>query len=173
MLLLCPLSFFFIFSILALMGALTKVGWQRMDVLVAEHGEDDLLHMVCDQVAGGLSLSDLSRIEGVPYTVLWKWLKGKDDRFKAYCLSLEAKADAIAHDTLRDAAEATPEDVQVAKLRIDTKKWAASRWDRDRYGDQSKVAVDVRYQVDLLGALEEAEERRRRLNERVIEGEVI
>ena len=124
---------------------------------------------------GGWHLSDLARIEGVPYTVLWKWLKGKDERFKAYCGALEAKADAEANRLLELADGASPEDVNVVKLKTDVRKWLVGKWDRDRYGEQSKVAVDVRYQVDLLSALEEAEERRRRLvmdNEKVIEGEV-
>ena len=49
------------------MGEMAKVGWQRMDVLVGEHGDDDVLHMVCDQVSGGMSLSDVSKAEGIPY----------------------------------------------------------------------------------------------------------
>ena len=48
-------------------------------------------------------------------------------------------------------------------------KWAASKWDRERYGEASKVQMDVRYQVDLAGALLEAEERRARL----VKGETI
>ena len=97
----CPLSFFFIISYYSLMGAMAKVGWQRMDVLVGEHGAEDVLHMVCDQVANGMSLSEVSRAEGIPYSVLWKWL-GEGSRMDAYRAALEARADLEAHEMLGD-----------------------------------------------------------------------
>jgi len=158
------------------MGDLAKLGWQRMDALVADHGGDGVLHMVCDQVSDGMSLSDISRVEGVPYSVLWKWLSD-GNRMEAYKTALEARADKEVHETLSIADCATPEDIGVAKLRVDTRKWAASKWDRDRYGESSKVALDVRYQVDLAGALLEAEARRELMHKAVVvdndTGEVI
>lgn len=144
------------------MGNVAKLGWQRMDALVLDHGVDGLLHMVCDQVADGMSLSEISRVEGVPYSVLWKWLSD-GNRMESYKTALEARADKEVHETLAIADMASADDVGVAKLRVDTRKWAASKWDRDRYGESSKVALDVRYQVDLAGALLEAEARRERL----------
>lgn len=150
------------------MGELAKLGWQRMDVLVSEHGAEDVLHMVCDQVANGMSLSEVGQAEGIPYSVLWRWLNA-DGRMDAYRAALEARADKEAHEVLHIADSATVEEVGVAKLRVDARKWAASKWDRDRYGESSKVALDVRYQVDLAGALLEAEERRARL----VKGETI
>lgn len=150
------------------MGELAKLGWQRMDVLVGEHGAEDVLHMICDQVADGMSLSEISRVEGVPYSVLWRWLNA-DGRMDAYRAALEARADKEAHEVLHIADSATVEEVGVAKLRVDARKWAAGKWDRERYGESSKVALDVRYQVDLAGALLEAEERRARL----VKGETI
>jgi len=150
------------------MGELAKLGWQRMDVLVGEHGAEDVLHMVCDQVADGMSLSEISKVEGVPYSVLWRWLNA-EGRMESYRVALEARADKEAHDVLHIADSATVEEVGVAKLRVDARKWAASKWDRERYGEASKVQMDVRYQVDLAGALLEAEERRARL----VKGETI
>lgn len=149
------------------MGAIAKLGWQRMDVLVSEHGAEDVLHMVCDQVSDGMSLAELSRVEGVPYSVLWKWLSD-GNRMESYRTALEARADKEVHETLAIADGAKPEDIGVAKLRVDTRKWAASKWDRDRYGESSKVALDVRYQVDLAGALLEAEARRELMHKAVV-----
>ena len=149
------------------MGAMAKLGWQRMDVLVSEHGAEDVLHMVCDQVADGMSLSEIGGNEGIPYSVLWRWLNA-EGRMEAYRVALEARADKEAHDVLHIADSATVEEVGVAKLRVDARKWAASKWDRDRYGESSKVALDVRYQVDLAGALLEAEARRELMHKAVV-----
>jgi len=150
------------------MGELAKLGWQRMDVLVSEHGAEDVLHMVCNRVSDGDSLKDVCAAEGIPYNVLWKWLSA-ENRMAEYELALKARADADAHDVVTISDMATPEDSGVAKLRMDGRKWRAGKWDRDRYGESSKVALDVRYQVDLAGALLEAEERRARL----VKGETI
>ena len=90
--------------------------------------------------------------------------------------SLKARADREAHELLRIADGATDEEIQTAKLRVDARKWLAAKWDRDRYGESSKVQMDVRYQVDLAGALLEAEERRNRLRNvglRIVTGKQI
>ena len=149
------------------MGAIAKLGWQRMDALVVDHGAEDVLHMICDQVADGMSLSEVGQNEGIPYSVLWRWLNA-EGRMEAYRLALEARADKEAHDVLHIADGATAEEVGVAKLRVDARKWAASKWDRERYGEASKVQMDVRYQVDLAGALLEAEARRELMHKSVV-----
>ena len=149
------------------MGELAKLGWQRMDVLVGEHGAEDVLHMVCDQVADGMSLSEVGQAEGIPYSVLWRWLNA-DGRMDAYRAALEARADKEAHEVLHIADSATEDEVGLAKLRVDARKWAAGKWDRERYGEASKVQMDVRYQVDLAGALLEAEARRELMHKAVV-----
>lgn len=119
------------------MGALSALGWQRMDALVTDHGADGVLHMICDQVAEGVKLSAISKAEGVPYSVLWKWLSA-ENRMEQYLLALEARADAEVHETIGIADGATPEDVGVAKLRVDVRKWAASKWGKRMYGDEKE-----------------------------------
>jgi len=118
---------------------LRKLGWQRMDVLVDEHGEEGVLDMVCGMVSDGESLSDVSKVEGVPYSVMWRWLGGKPERMAAYKAALEARADKEAHETLRIADGAGVDDVQVAKLRVEARKWVASKWGNAQYGDKLQV----------------------------------
>ena len=120
------------------MGGLAKLGWQRLDVLVGEHGAEDVLHMVCDQVANGMSLSEVSKAEGVPYSVLWKWL-GAEGRMEAYRVALEARADLEAHELLSIADCATEEGIGVAKLRVDARKWISGKWGRKVYGDGNGI----------------------------------
>ena len=119
------------------MGALAKVGWQRMDVLVGEHGAEDVLHMICDQVSNGMSLKAISQAEGVAYSVLWKWLSA-DDRMREYLLALEARADALAHEVVEISDAATPENAVCKKLGVDSRKWAASKWGKRMYGDEKE-----------------------------------
>lgn len=109
------------------MGNLAVDSWRRMDALVEAHGADGVLHMVCDQVA-----------EGVNYSVLWKWLNA-EGRMEEYELALRAKADSEAHAMLGIADGATPEEVGVAKLRVETRDRLIKKWDRNRYGDKMEV----------------------------------
>lgn len=107
-------------------------------MLVSEHGEGDVLHMVCDQVANGMKLSDICRAEGILYSVLWKWLKGKDERMAGYREALEARAELEAHRMLEIADEATVEDVAVANLRVKARQWIAGKWGKGMYGDRDE-----------------------------------
>ena len=162
-----PILISLIFCYSALMGAIAKLGWQRMDVLVSEHGAEDVLHMVCDQVANGMSLSEVGQAEGIPYSVLWKWLNA-DGRMEEYEVALEARADKEAHEMLRIADGAIPEEVGVAKLRVDTRDRLIKKWDRNRYGDKVEVthkAIPVLNIVTAVMALP--------LEEKVVEGEVL
>ena len=137
---------------------MTKVGWQRMDVLVAEHGVEDVLHMIVEQVSNGLSLSAIGRAEGVPYSVLWKWLKGDEGRFRAYTDALQARADDEAHRLLELADGASVEDVAVVKLQTDVRKWLSGKWDRDRYGEKQSIEV-TRVDLSMKDLLESREKR--------------
>ena len=161
---------FFILCYSAFMGKLTRIGWTRLDGLVAEIGSDGLLEMVCGRVTEDEDLTDISRSLEIPYSVQWRWLSDSG-RMQDYENSLKARADREAHELLRIADGATDEEIQTAKLRVDARKWLAAKWDRDRYGESSKVQMDVRYQVDLAGALLEAEERRNRLRNVVVDNE--
>ena len=54
------------------MGKLTRIGWTRLDGLVAEIGSEGLLEMVCGRVAEDEDLTDISRSLEIPYSVLWR-----------------------------------------------------------------------------------------------------
>lgn len=146
------------------MGDLAKVGWQRMDALVHDHGNDGVLHMICDQVSDGMSLSEIGAAEGIKYSVLWKWLSA-DNRMEAYRLALEARADKEVHETLAIADMANPDDVNVRKLRVDTRKWAASKWDRNRFGDKVEVTHKAVPVLNIVTAVMELQQ-----EEKVVEG---
>ena len=76
-------------------------------------------------------------------TTVMRWLQ-KDEAFREqYRESREIQAE-ILFDQLADIADAaTPEDVNVAKLRIWTRQWIASRLNAKKYGDKpSEVTVN-------------------------------
>ena len=160
------------------MGELAKLGWQRMDALVQAHGEDGVLHMVCDQVSDGMSLSEISRAEGIPYSVLWKWLSD-GDRMAAYRLALEARADKEAHEMLVIADSATEDDLGTAKLRVDTRKWLGERWGKRQYGKDDSgggggitVLIDRGLEAKVEGGVLKISAEQKQ-GDQFIEGEVV
>ena len=48
----------------------------------------------------------------------------------------EAQADKLFKECLEIADKATPENVSVARLQVDTRKWAAARVAPKKYGDR-------------------------------------
>jgi hypothetical protein len=110
-----------------------------MDALIADHGEDGLLELVTTRVAEGERLALIAQTLDLPYSVIWRWLTAESSRMAAYRASLEAKADDEAHRTLEIADSASPDDVAVARLRVDTRLKLASKWDRKRYGEEKDV----------------------------------
>ena len=54
----------------------------------------------------------------------------------------EAQADKLFKECLEIADKATPENVSVARLQVDTRKWAAARLAPKKYGDH--IQHDVR-----------------------------
>ena len=120
------------------MGRLSDIGWKRLGVLIDEHGEDGALHMICDSVACGMSLSEVCKNEGMPYSVLWRWLKGDGERMAAYEDALDARADAEAHKMIEISDNASIDDVQVAGLKVKARQWVVERWGRKRYGNRDE-----------------------------------
>lgn len=161
------------------MGNVAIDGWRRMDALVLDHGDDGVLHMICDRVSDDMSLTDVSRAEGVPYSVLWKWLSGKDERMAAYRDALEARADAEAHRMLEIADTARVEDVVVGKLRVDTRKWLSERWGKRTYGKEEgggaggiTVLIDRGLEAKVEGGVLKISAEQKQ-GDQFIEGEVV
>ena len=120
------------------MGKLTTEGWSRLTAYVEEDTPEGFLERIVTRTVTD-KLEDVARSLQVPYSVLWRWLADDPERMAAYRASLEAKADAEAHRAVDIADGATPEDVAVARLRVDTRLKLIGKWGRKQYGDEAAV----------------------------------
>jgi len=69
----------------------------------------------------------------------YNWITQNQIFFDQYARARDAAAD-IAFDEMQEIADgATNQDVQVAKLRIDTLKWRLARQSPRKYGDRQTV----------------------------------
>jgi len=73
----------------------------------------------------------------------------------AFCQKYARAREAQAHreaDEIRQIADAaTPEDVNVARLRIDTRKWRAGKLAPKVYGDKVDLTGNVGFSVNITG----------------------
>lgn len=117
---------------------------------------------VCAQIADGNSLRKICREDGVPaLTTIFEWLGSKPEFAEQYARAKEAQADAMAEDML-DIADMPPAigekgtvdsgDVAHMRLRIDTRKWIASKLKPKKYGDkiEQEIKGDMSLTVQLV-----------------------
>ena len=94
---------------------------------------------VCDRflewLAAGRTLRAFARAEGICESVLYRWTE-KDEGFRRDVLEARTIGhDSLAAEMLDIADSATPETVNVDRLRLDARRWLLSRWSPERYGE--------------------------------------
>lgn len=108
--------------------------------LIEKHGGEA---WVLEQIAQGHGYRRMSKDIGVSLTVFSNWAIATPERQERLRRAREQAAMYLAEDVLTIADEATNEDERVARLRIDTRKWLASKWAPSVYGEQRGPTVQV------------------------------
>jgi len=98
---------------------------------------------ICERLSKGDSLRKIcgpERDDFLPgQTTVFKWLDENEAFAKQYARAREAQADCKFDEAWEIAETATVEDVQVARLKIDTIKWQAGKLAPKKYGDKLDV----------------------------------
>jgi len=114
----------------------------------------DLADELCERLVEGLSLRSICQADDMPGTrTVFRWLRDNEEFKAAYNLAREAQADTLA-DQILDIADdssgdvkadgsANPESVQRARLRVDTRKWIASKLKPKVYGERQQIDATV------------------------------
>lgn len=117
-------------------------------VAIADH--------ICDGLANGISLRELCREdESMPaQSTVFRWLAQDESFREQYTRAREAQADvmadeilAIADETERDTVETETgkrpdaEWIARSRLRVDARKWLASKMAPKKYGDKLDVGI--------------------------------
>lgn len=98
----------------------------------------ELFDAICERIANGESLRSICVDEGMPnQRAVMRWLEADEALQQQYARSREQQADTIFDECLQIADKAV--DPQIARLRIDTRKWMAGKMRPKVYGD--KVAL--------------------------------
>jgi hypothetical protein len=93
---------------------------------------------ICEQLALGRSLRSICRSPTLPdQTTVFRWLQNNLDFRQQYARAREFQADTYA-DEIVDIADGA-QDVNLARLQVDARKWTAAKLRPHRYGDRTTV----------------------------------
>lgn len=107
---------------------------------------------VCDRLINGQSVRAIARELDASATAVLKWLDRDPGKMRQYQLARQAQADALVDEIIDLADEPVPVGldgrmdsaaVNDKRLRIDTRKWIASKFRPGLYGDRVEVSADV------------------------------
>lgn len=124
-------------------------------------GEDAIIEFI----ASGGTIAALCRILGVGNTTFDRWVeRGGETRMASYARARVRAGQSLAEQTIDIADAATPQEAQVAKLRVDTRRWLASKLSEE-FSDKQQPLVNIDLGSMALDAL-----RKRAMDINVIKG---
>ena len=107
-----------------------------------------------DKLSQGETILNLARSLDISHTAFYEWIdRGGAERTDALARARARGGRSLAEQTLEIADAATPQDAQVAKLRVDTRRWLASKQAPDEYGDKQQPLVNIDLGSMALDAL--------------------
>lgn len=123
---------------------------------------DELVDIICSRISGGESLKRICECDDMPgKTIVFQWLGKYPEFLEKYEAAREAQAHLLAEETLEIADDgrndwmakndpdnpgyaANGENIQRARLRVDARKWFASKLLPKKYGDRQAVELTGR-----------------------------
>jgi len=108
---------------------------------------------IVDRLSQGETVLGVARALGISHTAFYDWVdRGGEARAAALARARARGGQSLAEETLEIADSATPQEAQVAKLRVDTRRWLASKMNED-YGDKQQPLVTIDLGSMALDAL--------------------
>ena len=108
---------------------------------------------IVDRLSQGETVLGVARTLGISHTAFYDWVdRGGEARAAALARARARGGQSLAEETLEIADSATPQEAQVAKLRVDTRRWLASKMNED-YGDKQQPLVNIDLGSMALDAL--------------------
>lgn len=105
---------------------------------------ETLAETICQRLAEGESLVAICRDGSMPARgTIYRWARDIKEFQDRYRVAREQQADSMIDDTQAIADAATSEDWTVARLRVQTRQWAASKLAPKKYGNLQTVDMTV------------------------------
>ncbi len=95
---------------------------------------------ICSRIESGESLYQICSGDGLPdRSTVFRWLSAHEDFRNQYARARLIQAEAMADELVTIADTSTPEYYNVARLRVDTRKWILSKVLPKVYGDAMQL----------------------------------
>lgn len=102
---------------------------------------------ICRRLALGESVREICTGSDMPsQSMVYRWLEQHGDFREQYAQARERQADAKFEKAWEIAEAATVDNVQVARLQVDTIKWQAAKLSPKKYGDK----IDVNHSGEVV-----------------------
>ena len=112
----------------------------------------DMFDRICERIADGESLRGICEGADMPARVnVIRWLEKDEALRNQYARAREHQADHEFDEIKAIADLASVEDVQVARLRVDTRKWRAGKLRPKVYGDKVDLSGNVGFTITISG----------------------
>lgn len=110
----------------------------------------ELADRICAELAEGQSLRTICKAEGMPTkTAVFNWLRVNETFREQYAIAKQESADAFVEEML-DIADDLTDEAQSRRVRVDTRKWIASKLKPKKYGDKLELAGKVDSTVNAV-----------------------
>lgn len=97
----------------------------------------ELADKICERIANGESLRSICADKGMPdKATVHRWCAESSEFCDQYAHAREGQAEFYADEIIEISDTATSDDVAVARLRVDARKWYAAKLAPKKYGDK-------------------------------------
>ena len=104
---------------------------------------DEWAEAFCREISQGHSVAEICERRDQPsQQSVYTWLREDEDFLERYARAREAQADKYFQEIVEIADAATPRTVNVARLRVDSRKFTVARLAPKKYGDH--ISHDVK-----------------------------
>lgn len=110
---------------------------------------DEIADEICSRLACGESMRSVCLDKDMPaMPTVWRWIREREEFRKQYSIAKQESVDAIVEEVLEIADDVTG-DVSRDRLRIDSRKWIASKLKPKKYGDRTSLDVETPQDVKI------------------------
>jgi hypothetical protein len=109
--------------------------------------------MLFDHISQGKTTDSVIKSLDISIGGFYKWIEKDVRRGELLARARTRGGRSLAEQTLEIADSASPQEAQVAKLRVDTRRWLASKQAPDEYGDKQAPLVNIDLGSMALDAL--------------------
>jgi len=156
-----------------------KARKQRFESLIAD--EARAMQEICAHVANGHGLKNFAIGKNIAISSIHDWIRRNPQRATMYDEARVIGAGVLVEKSIEVLDEVerdknglpTSATVMLAKTKSETLRWIAARLAPRDWGDTINISADVRVSVDMTALLARREEKLRRLEGEVIEGEML